>query len=322
MRASQYSAFGPPEKLEIVDRPDPQPGPGEFVLRVEAFSVNPVDWKMMIGKHSLLLRPRFPMIPCFDVCGVIEEIGSPADDDASSFEVGQRVICRTPGLTGGAAAERIAVPANLCARAPSNLSAEAAAALPLAGQTALQALRSVDGLSPGRNVLVIGASGGVGHLAVQIARSCGAEVTGVCSTPNVDFVAQLGAKHVIDYRETPDPRTWGRFDAVVDCVGAASANELAACTTPKGCVALIAPEPRSLFAILGWPLYSRRRAHITMLKPTGADLRWLAEHVEAGDIEITLDGVWDGLEGLPAAMDRSMTGRVRGKVSVRVAPAD
>jgi NADPH:quinone reductase-like Zn-dependent oxidoreductase len=319
--ASQYGGFGPPEKLTIVERPDPEPRAGELALRVEAFSVNPVDWKMMIGQHRLILRPRFPMIPCFDVCGVVESVGKLSGRDAGRFHVGDRVLCRTPGLAGGAAAERVAVPARVSACAPEGHSPEALACLPLAGQTALQALRSVDGLKSGRRILVIGASGGVGHFAVQIARSCGAEVAGVCSGANAEFVSGLGAQHVIDYQEVPDPHDWGVFDAVVDCVGAASPAELAACTTSRGRVSLVGPEAHQLFAVFGWPLYSRRRARMTMLRATGDDLRWLCERVEDGRIEITLDGVWDGLEGLPAAMARSMTGRVRGKVAVRLRPA-
>ena len=314
MRAARYSAFGPPADLEVFDVPDPTPAAGELLVRVEAFSVNPVDWKMMTGQHRLILRPRFPAIPCFDVCGVVEATG----DGVRGYEPGQRVVCRPPGLKGAAAAELIAVPAAVSALAPADLEIEALAGLPLAGQTALQALRASGGLERHRRVLVIGASGGVGHLAVQIARAHGAQVTGVCSTTNVEFVKSLGAERVIDYRAEPNPASWGAFDCVIDCVGALSARGLAACTAPAGRVSLIAPEPSQLWAVVGWPLYSRRRARLTMLKPSGDDLALLCDLARRGELIVTLDGVFEGLGQLPAAFERSMTGRVRGKVVVRI----
>lgn len=314
MRAVIFRGFGPPESAEVVEWPDPRPKPGELLLRVEAFSVNPVDWKMMTGKHRLILRPRFPAIPCFDVCGVVEELGS----DARGFEIGELVVCRPPGLTGGAAAERIAVPTAQTTRAPARLDATAAAALPLAGQTALQALRQAGALEEGRRVCVIGASGGVGHFAVQIARAHGADVTGVCSARNVELVTRLGARRVIDYTATPEAADWGSFEAVIDCVGAASERELRALTAPAGRVSLVAPEPRQLAALLLWPLVSRRRARFTMLEPTAADLGLLCDLVSKGQLEVVLDSVFEGLEALPDAFVRSMTGRVVGKVAVRV----
>ncbi len=315
MRAVVFRRFGPPESAEIVERPDPMPGEGELLLRVEAFSVNPVDWKMMTGKHRLILRPRFPATPCFDVCGVVETLGAGAE----GFAVGERVVCRPPGLTGGAAAERIAVPADVSAPAPSGLPVEAAASLPLAGQTALQALRDAGALEAGRSVCVIGASGGVGHFALQLARLHGATVSAVCSTRNVALAERLGAARVIDYTAAPDVRDWGgEFDAIVDCVGAASAGELRRLCSPRGRVSLVAPEPRHLPALVLWPLVSRRRAGITMLRPRGDDLRLLCDLAAKGELEVVVDSVFEGLESLPAAFERSMTGRVVGKVAVRV----
>jgi alcohol dehydrogenase len=269
----------------------------------------------------LILRPGFPAIPCFDVCGVIEALGPGATDPASGvkgFALGERIVCRPPGLRGGAAADRIVVPAAVSARAPEALRVEEAAGLPLAGQTALQALRMSGGLEAGRRVLVIGAAGGVGHLAVQIARAHGARPTGVCSSDNLEFVASLGAEHVIDYRAQPDLGSWGTFETVVDCVGAASAGSLALVTAPTGRVSLVAPTPAQLWALVAWPLVSRRRARLTLLQPSGADLRLLCDLADRGALAVTLDGVFEGLDSLPAAFERSMTGRVRGKVIVRL----
>jgi len=314
MRAVVFRRFGPPESAEVVELPDPAPGPGELLVRVEAFSVNPVDWKMMTGRHRLILRPRFPAIPCFDVCGVVERVGA----GATGFAEGERIVCRPPGLTGGAAAERIAVPAAVSARAPEGLAPEVAAALPLAGQTALQALRDARALEPGRRVCVIGASGGVGHFAVQLARIHGADVTGVCSARNVALARGLGAARVVDYTAQPDVASWGEFESVVDCVGAASSGELRRLTSAAGRASLVAPEPRQLAALALWPLGSRRRAVVTMLRPSGEDLARLCAWVEAGELEIVVDHVFGGLASLPEAFRRSMTGRAVGKVSVRV----
>ena len=314
MRAVVFNAFGAPEPAAVVELADPVPGTGELLLRVEAFSVNPVDWKMMTGKHRLILRPRFPAIPCFDVCGVVEALGA----GVQGFAVGERVVCRPPGLAGGAAAERIAVPANVSAPAPANLAPETAAALPLAGQTALQALRDAGALVAERSVCVIGSAGGVGHFAVQLARQHGADVTAVCSTRNVALAERLGATHVVDYTASADASTWGEFESVIDCVGAASAGDLRRVTAPHGRVSLVAPEPKQLAALVAWPLYSRRRAGITMLKPSGDDLRALCDLAVKGELEVVLDQVFDGLASLPDAFRRSMTGRVVGKVAVRI----
>ncbi len=314
MRAVVFRRFGPPETAEVVEWPDPTPGVGDLLLRVEAFSVNPVDWKMMTGHHRLILRPRFPAIPCFDVCGVVEALGRGVE----GFAVGDRVVCRPPGLAGGAAAERIAVPAAVSAKAPPGLEPATAASLPLAGQTALQALRDAHALEPGRRVCILGASGGVGHFAVQLAREHGAEVTGVCSARNADLVERLGAGHVIDYTARPDASTWGAFESVVDCVGALGSGALRSLVAPRGRVSLVAPEPRQLAALALWPLTSRRRAAITMLEPSGGDLGRLCALVASGDLEIVVDRVFEGLESLPEAFRRSMTGRVVGKVAVRV----
>jgi NADPH:quinone reductase-like Zn-dependent oxidoreductase len=248
---------------------------------------------------------------------VVEQLGA----GVGGFAVGDRVICRPPGLTGGAAAERIAVPAEVSAPAPADLAPEAAASLPLAGQTALQALRDARALEPGRRVCILGASGGVGHFAVQLARAHAAEVTGVCSTRNVALAERLGASRVIDYTAEPDARAWGEFDSVIDCVGALGAGELRAITSAHGRVALVAPEPRQLAALVLWPLVSKRRAVVTMLKPRGEDLALLCDLARRGELEVVLDHVFEGLEALPQAFRRSMTGRVVGKVAVRLASA-
>ncbi len=314
MRAVVYHRFGAPETAEVVERPDPEPAAGELGLRVEAFSVNPVDWKMMTGRHRLILRPGFPAIPCFDVCGVVESLGA----GVTGFAVGERVVCRQPGLKGGAAAERIAVPAAMSARAPAGLVPEVAAALPLAGQTALQALRDVQALELDRRVCVIGASGGVGHFAVQLARHAGARVTGICSARNAALAERLGAHEVIDYTARVDPADWGEFDSVVDCVGALGAGALHTLAASEGRVSLVAPELRQLGALVLWPLISSRRAVLTMLQPSGDDLSLLCGRVEAGELEIVIDRVFEGLQALPDAFRRSMTGRAVGKVTVRL----
>jgi len=168
---------------------------------------------------------------------------------------------------------------------------------------------------------VIGASGGVGHFAVQLARVHRAEVAAVCSGRNVALADRLGAGRVIDYTATSEVAAWagpGGFESVVDCVGAVSARELAAITAPRGRVSLVAPEPRNLPALVLWPLVSRRRAGITMLRPAREDLTLLCDLAAKGDLEIVVDRVYEGLEALPEAFRRSMSGRVVGKVSVTV----
>ncbi|WP_141631227.1 NADP-dependent oxidoreductase [Mobilicoccus pelagius] len=193
MRAVTYERYGDPEVLSVTEMPRPKVGPGEILVRVRSASVNPVDWKIMAGGLDAMMDAIFPVVPGWDVAGVVEEVGI----DAPEFAAGDEVIAyaRKDVVHGGTFAEFVTVPVRCAARRPASASWNEAAGLPLAGLTAYQVLTRL-GVEKGSTVLVHGASGGVGRMGVQIARDLGARVIGTASEKNHDMLRELGAEPV------------------------------------------------------------------------------------------------------------------------------
>jgi NADPH:quinone reductase-like Zn-dependent oxidoreductase len=218
MKAIVQDRFGAPEVLELREIDQPEAGDDEVLVRVHAASVNPADWYAMTGS-PYVARPqmglRTPKTRLgIDFAGVVEAVGG----KVTRLQPGDEVF----GAGTGALAEYVAVPEDALVLKPANVSFEQAAAVPVAGLTALQGLRDKGRLEPGRRVLINGASGGVGTFSVQLARSFGAEVTGVCSTRNVDLVGSLGADQVVDYTKEDFTRTDRRYDLLLDVAGSRS----------------------------------------------------------------------------------------------------
>lgn len=233
MKAIVQKAYGPPRRvLHLAEVAIPAVGPQEVLIRVRASSANPWDWHFVCGEPILMRpagiggirRPKFP-IPGGDVAGTVERVGA----DVTGFSVGDEVY----GFGHGAFAEFVAVPQGNLARKPANLSFEEAAAVPLGAITALQGLRA-GSLRPGQQVLIIGASGGVGTFAVQLAKHEGGQVTGVCSTRNLDLVRSLGADHVIDYTAEDFLAGSSRYDLMLQLGGTYSPRALRHVLTPHG----------------------------------------------------------------------------------------
>lgn len=214
MRAALIPRNGPPDVLEIGEVPAPLVADADVLVRVFASSVNPVDCSVRRGGLRRYARVLFPIIPGVDVSGVVEKAGP----DALEFRPGDEVFGFIPRI-GGASAELVACDARWMAKKPLSLSHTEAAVVPCVGLTALQALRDKARLKAGQSLLIVGASGGVGSMAVQIAALMGAEVVAVCSTVNVEFVRSLGASRVIDYRKQDVQQETRQFDAIFDCVG-------------------------------------------------------------------------------------------------------
>jgi NADPH:quinone reductase-like Zn-dependent oxidoreductase len=233
MKAMVQHEFGAPaDVLQVEDVDKPSAGDGEVLVRVHASSANPYDWHFIRGEPYFmrlgpggLRTPKHPT-PGGDLAGTVEAVGT----DAGDFEVGDEVY----GFVHGAFAEYVAAPHDSIARKPANLTFEEAAAVPLAAATAIQGLRDVGDVKSGQKVLIIGASGGIGTFAVQLAKDFGAEVTGVCSTPNVEFVRSLGADHVIDYRIDDFTRGEERYDVVFQLGGTASPRAIRGVMSDKG----------------------------------------------------------------------------------------
>src|SRR5580692_4021589 len=231
MRAAVYTRYGPPEVVQITDVEKPVPKDNEVLIKVRAASLNPLDWHFMRGTPYAvriiagLRKPRFPGLGV-DVAGQVEALGA----KVSQFKLGDEVF----GSCKGAFAEYVCASESAVVMKPATVTFEQAAAVPVAAYTALQGLRDKGHLRPGQKVLVNGAAGGVGTFAVQIGKSFGADVTGVCSTRNVEMVRSIGADQIIDYNQEDFTKSGQRYDLLLDCIGN---HPLAACKrvlSPKG----------------------------------------------------------------------------------------
>ncbi|MFN3867050.1 MAG: NADP-dependent oxidoreductase [Demequina sp.] len=305
MKALTYDEFGGADVLAVTDQPKPHAGPDVMVVEVRAAGLNPVDYKIREGGLEGVLDAHFPVAPAWDVSGVVVEAGL----DTPEFAPGDEVFAyaRTDVVSGGTLAEYVAVPVRTAARKPASVSHEEAAAVPLAGLTALQSLRRA-GVTRGSTVLIHGASGGVGTFAVQIARHLGADVVGTASERNHRYVCDLGATH-LEYGEglverALEARPHG-YDAILDYAGGTSLDGTVALLAPEGVTVSIAdPRARTEFG-----------GHYMWVRPDSADLAELANLIDAGHLRVELAGTYP-LEQAADAYRELEGGHVRGKIVV------
>ena len=304
MRAVVYDRYSQNfDDLEVREVDEPKLFAGSVLIEVRAASVNPVDWKIMAGYLDGMIDARFPVIPGWDVAGVVVAVGA----DTPEFQVGDEVLAyaRKETVSAGTFAERIAVPAEAVARKPAGLSWEQAAGLPLAGGTAL---RSIDALGDldGRTLLVHAAAGGVGSLAVQIAVARGARVIGTASERNHDFLRELGAEPVA-YGDGLADRVLalagGPVDAVADFVGGQLETTLAV-LSPGG----------SHVSITDGAV-AEHGGRIIWVRVDGSETARLGELVERGQLRVEVADTF-GLDGVADAFRASQTGRIRGKLVI------
>jgi len=320
MKAAAIDGYGGSERLVIRELPNPGPlGPGQVLVRVRAASVNPIDWKIRRGNLRLVMPARFPLVLGFDLAGEVVAIGP----EVTRFEPGDEVFGGAdPRSQGGSYAELTLARESELAAKPAALSFEEAAALPVAGATALQALRDKGELVAGETVLVNGAAGGVGHLAVQIAVALGAEVSGVASRTNLDFVRRLGASEVIDYEEEDFTGRDDEWDVIFDAVGNRSYRDAEPALSRNGGIYVSTQvRPRLLIDIalttLGALLGQKKRARTIIAKPKTVDLTTLARMADQGQLRPAIQKVFP-LTEIAKAHDLSESGHVRGKLVVRV----
>jgi NADPH:quinone reductase-like Zn-dependent oxidoreductase len=308
-------------RLEEVDRPVLEAD--EVLVRVRAAAVNPYDWHFMTGLPYLsrlqfgLREPRVHRLGA-DLAGRVEAIG----DEVTRFRPGDEIFGE---VQAGGFAEYACVSERSAALQPANLTFEQAAAVPMAGLTALQGLRDHGRIEPGQKALINGAAGGVGTFAVQIARSLGAEVTGVCSTRNVDMVRSIGADQVVDYTRDDFTRSPQRHDLMFDLVGNRSLSECRRVVKPKGVYLASYGKPENLWLgplvrLLGMmalsPLVSQRlRPFVT--QANREDLQLLRELIEAGEVTPVIDRTYS-LGEVPDAIRYLEEGHARGKVVITV----
>ncbi|MFI9644063.1 NAD(P)-dependent alcohol dehydrogenase [Micromonospora sp. NPDC051925] len=326
MKAIVQDRYGPPETLVLADVDVPVPAADEVLVRVEAAALNAYDWHVMRGDPRmarLALGPARPRarIRGRDFAGRVEAVGA----DVRQVRPGDSVFGDL-GDANGAFAEYVCAPATMVAPRPANLTAQQAAALPLAGTTALQGLRDAGRVAPGHRVLVNGASGGVGTLAVQLAKALGATVTGVCSTRNVDLVRSLGTDHVVDYTRADFTRG-DRHNVVFDLVGNRSLTALRRALTPTGTLvlsgggvyrggSLLGPVQLLMRGRLLTPFVRHRIVTLTAT-PGREHLDTLRAHAEAGHLTPVIDRTYP-LHEVPRAIGYLEGEHARAKVVITV----
>ena len=296
MRAMVHHRFGSAsEVLQLEEVEKPSPGKGQLLVRVKASSANPYDWHFIKGQPYFmrlgpggLRAPKHP-VPGGDFAGVVEALG---DGDAGGFAVGDEVY----GFQHGAFAEYLTAPHGGLARKPAGLSWEEAASLPLAAATAWQGLKDEGGIEAGQRVLIVGASGGIGTLAVQMAKAWGAHVTGVCSTRNLELVRSLGADEVIDYTRDDYTRSDEHWDLVFQLGGTDGPRAIRRVLTDDGTLVqcagdgdrFLGPVLNVMLAMAMNRLVSQRLRLVNTHEDT-ATLDAIREMVEAGDLRVILD---------------------------------
>ncbi len=320
MKAAVIDGYGGSGRLVVRDLPEPgPPGPGQVLLRVRAAGVNPLDWRIRRGSLRLVMPAKFPLVLGYDVAGEVIETGP----EVTRFQPGDAVFgAVNVARQGGSYAEMALASDSALAAKPEGLSWEEAAALPMAGLTALQALRDKGELSSGEKALINGAAGGVGHLGVQIARALGARVTAVTSGRNLDFVRGLGAHEVIDYEEEDFAGRDETWDVVFDAVTSHTYADCGGVLAPDGGIYVATlGGPRLMIWIaltsLGGLFGQRRRARLVLVKYKSDDLAFLAGLASRGRLVPEIQEVFP-LEAVRHAHDLSESGHVRGKVVVRV----
>ena len=333
MKAITFDEYGSPDVLRLQEIDKPVVHEDDVLVRVRAASANPYDWHLLTGKPYLarlqfgLRKPKVRGLGA-DLAGQVEAVGKNVTQFRPGDEVFGEVNGEVPGqplLDLSSFGEYVCVSEDSVALKPTNLSFEQAAAVPMAAHTALQALRDRGRVEPGQKVLINGASGGVGTFAVQIAKSLGAEVTGVCSTRKVEMVRSLGADHVFDYSREDFTRAGRRYDLMLDNVGNRSLSECRRILNPKGLYLSSFGKPQSpwlgplvelLWMTVSSPFVSQRMVGLTV-KRTKAVLLDLKALIEAGDVTPVIDRTYP-LSEAPEAIRYLEEGHARGKIVITV----
>jgi NADPH:quinone reductase-like Zn-dependent oxidoreductase len=319
MKAIVYEKYGPPEVLQLKETEKPVPKENEVLLKVHAASVTFGDLAAVKGepfmvRFSLGFREPKYKIPGKDVAGEVVAVGA----NVKEFKVGDAVFGDLSECGWGAFAEYVSVPEKAIVQKPTNISFEEAAAVPESAVVALQGLRNLGQIQPGQRILIYGASGGIGTFAVQIAKSFGTEVTGVCSTRNMELARSIGADHVIDYKKEDFTQNGEQYDLILATAGYRSLFDYKRALAPKGHYVATGGKMAQIFQpmLLGpWLSTGGRKMTNLAMQPNKADLTFIKELIEAGRVVPVIDKCFT-LAELPEAMRYYGQGQSRGKVIV------
>ncbi|PJZ68862.1 zinc-binding oxidoreductase [Leptospira perolatii] len=312
MKAIQFRKFGGPDHLELVEMPDPIPGEGEYLIKIKAAGVNPVDWKIREGGLQSRMHNQLPIIPGWEFSGTITNRGF----SAKRFQVGEDVFsyCRRPWIEKGAYAEMISVPESYLCPKPKSITHEEAATVPLAGLTAYQCLFQATVCKKGDTVLILGASGGVGSMATQLAVNAGAHVIAVSSARNQEYLKNLGAMEWIDYnagsiRKALLERKPEGVDIVLDFVGGETFTESLGCIRPGGSiVSILVNTPATNLNL--------QSAYI-FVEPNVKQLSELAQLIDEGKLKVHVSEVFS-LSEAAKAHEKISRLHTRGKIVLKV----
>ena len=320
MQAIVYEEYGSPDVLEVKDVAKPTPKDDEVLIKVHAASVNAADLHLLradpflVRLSSGLLKPKNKILGA-DIAGRVEAVGS----NVKQFKPGDEVFGDISACGWGGFAEYVCARENALVLKPANITFEQAAAVPMAAVTALQGLRNKGQIQSGQKVLINGASGGVGTFAVQIAKSFGAEVTGVCSTGKMDMVRSIGADQVIDYTQEDFTQNGHRYDLILAANGYHSISDYKRVLTPKGIYVMSGGAEAQLFqAMLQGPWISmtgNQKMGNLLAKPNNADLAFVKDLLEAGKVVPVIDKRYP-LTEVPEALRYLEEGHALGKVVI------
>ena len=319
MKAIVYHDYGSADVLKLEQTEDPKPRDDEVLIKVRAASVNPLDWRLMKGKPYLIrMMARLVKLktgrPGVDVAGEVQAVGR----NVTQFKAGDAVF----GACSGAFAEYACAPQSGLASKPEDMSFEQAASINVAAMTALQALRNKGRIGPGQKVLINGAAGGVGTFAVQIAKAFGAEVTGVCSTRNLDSVRSIGADHVIDYTKEDFTKGTERYDVIFEGVGNLSFSACRRVLKRAGKFVIVGAHSSSAIGLMSWlikamvlSLFVSEKAIMFLASPNQQDLSLMSEWISSGKVTPVIDRCYK-LSEVPEAVRYLEQGHARGKVVI------
>ncbi len=320
LKAIVYTKYGPPDVLELNEVEKPIPEDNQVLVRIHAASVNFGNLVLLTGEPFLarfafgLLKPKYS-IPGGDIAGQVEAVGK----DVKQFQPGDEVFGDLSSCGWGGFAEYVSVPESVLALKPNNLTFEEAAAVPMAAVTALQGLRNKGKIQSGQKVLINGASGGVGTFAVQIAKSFGAEVTGVCSTRNIDILQSIGADFCLDYTKEDFTQTNERYDLILGVNGHHPITAYKRTLNPNGNFVHVGGSGAQLFQTIALgPWISRtgsKKMSSLLQRQNQKDLIFIKELIEAGKVKPVIDRLYQ-LSEVPEALRYFAEGHAQGKVVI------
>jgi NADPH:quinone reductase-like Zn-dependent oxidoreductase len=306
-----YHKYGAPDVLSVEEASIPEPSENEVLVKIMAAGINPVDYKIRNGSIRFIVPGSFPRTPGGEIAGIVEKNGP----GSKFFKAGEKVFAML-GLRGGGYSEYLCVKEELISRIPDNIDFDHAAAIPLAGLTALQALRDKGEIKAGMEVLINGGSGGVGMFAIQIARFYGANVTATCSGKNLEFVSKLGASKGINYQKDDFSKLQQKYDIVFDAVAKTSFSKCRNVLKNEGIFITTVPDPVTMFYQVTNGV-RKQKAYNIMCKPGRRDLDVLSEIVNQEKLFAHLDKVYE-LEQAVQAHQYIETGRVKGKLVIKM----